>query len=148
MTLLVMVIIGVIAALLGFWVGRVSGDQQQIKSQYEERLLKAEQELSAYRQQVNEHFQGTAQLVEQMNENYRAVYMHLAKGAQQLTQSEVMPAYGGAVIEAETDKERLMTEHRQGDAVVDQEDVAAKVPPQATDEEIKDQAESARKAGL
>lgn len=147
-TLFVVIAVALIAALLGFFIGRATGDQQRIKDDYEARLQKAEHELMAYRQQVSEHFHGTAQLVEQMNDNYRAVYQHLAKGAQQLAQGEIMPAYSGSVIDAEAREERLTADAKELDIDSTQEGNDEKEPTSVEPANPKEQAESARKAGL
>lgn len=50
-----------------------------------ERQLQATQaELAAYRGKVNQHFQKTAELFEDMTDRYRAVYQHMAGAAQAL----------------------------------------------------------------
>ncbi len=87
--MLVEISIGVVAVIIGFFIGRLGGAQsRQATKAHEQRLEKAEQALAEYRGNVTAHFQGTAQLIEQMNENYREVYQHLAQGAQQLTDCE------------------------------------------------------------
>src|SRR5690606_11690539 len=51
---------------------------QQLQSQHEK-----------YREHVGQHFDMTAELVQQMTESYRDVYQHLATGAQELCSGEV-----------------------------------------------------------
>ncbi len=86
--MLVEIAIGVIAVIIGFFIGRFSSGEGKEKKVNQQRLEKAEQALAEYRESVTAHFQGTAQLIERMNENYREVYHHLAQGAQQLTDCE------------------------------------------------------------
>ncbi len=134
----------IIAGVIGFFIGRSSsgGDSEQLKVDYEQRLQQSEQELEHYRQQVTDHFKGTADLVEQMNENYRSVYLHLAKGAQELTQGQaemhVNPSTLAPVVTADAlpssdgTSEPVIVEDEQKDDKGKEEDCA----------------ESARKAGL
>jgi uncharacterized membrane-anchored protein YhcB (DUF1043 family) len=42
---------------------------------------------NAYREQVNTHFAKTSELFQDMTDNYRAVYHHLAQGAHELCES-------------------------------------------------------------
>ena len=49
-----------------------------------EELADARNGQTEYRAQVNQHFKKTAELFEQMTDGYRAIYQHLAAGAQTL----------------------------------------------------------------
>lgn len=44
-----------------------------------------------YHREVTEHFRETARLVGRMTEDYRAVYRHLAEGAERLAEGETGP---------------------------------------------------------
>lgn len=50
----------------------------------EQQLQATRAELAAYRGKVNQHFQKTAALFEDMTDRYRAVYQHMAGAAQAL----------------------------------------------------------------
>lgn len=87
-------IIGIVTlaagALIGYLMGR-SGDnsgQQKLVNQ----LNEAQQELSEYKEQVNGHFEKTAELVNNLTESYREVHQHLALGSESLCKGEHSPA--------------------------------------------------------
>ena len=84
-------IIGVVAlaigGLIGFLLGRSgsdAGERQTLQRQLDE----TRDELGSYKQEVSEHFEKTAELVNQMTQSYREVHRHLAQGAQTLAASE------------------------------------------------------------
>ncbi len=73
---------GLLAGFVIGWLSRTStGSGQQ---RLTEDLQKTQQELEQYRQEVGGHFTRTAELVGEMTAQYRAVYEHLADGAQRL----------------------------------------------------------------
>jgi uncharacterized membrane-anchored protein YhcB (DUF1043 family) len=53
------------------------------------------QMLTDYRGQVTRHFMHTSELVQEMTQSYRAVYEHLAAGAQHLCSDELEPSQVG-----------------------------------------------------
>lgn len=53
------------------------------------------QMLIDYRGQVTRHFMHTSELVQEMTQSYRAVYEHLAAGAQHLCSDELEPSQVG-----------------------------------------------------
>lgn len=81
-------IYGLIVLVLGFGagfsVGRIANAAEKKAKGLAEELKTAQAELDRHRQQVNEHFTRTGELVNNMTESYRAVYDHLAKGARSL----------------------------------------------------------------
>jgi len=77
---IIFILIGVI---LGFFLARVtqsSGSQQKLRSD----LKQARQELEHYRQQVADHFAGSAELLEQLARQQQHVYQHMAEQADKL----------------------------------------------------------------
>ncbi|WP_026340580.1 YhcB family protein [Thioalkalivibrio sp. ALJT] len=74
----------VVAALVGFWVGRTTGDERKLIRELEEELDRRMQELTRYRGQVNDHFDRTATLFASMAGTYRDLYHHLAQSAEDL----------------------------------------------------------------
>ena len=54
-----------------------------------EELAELRERFSDYRNQVTQHFMHTSELVQEMTQSYRAVYEHLATGAQELCEEEV-----------------------------------------------------------
>lgn len=92
-------IIAVAMAAAGFMWGFTFGRQgkqgdspgatEHVKA-LEAEVGRLKSELGAYREQVNDHFRTTADLVNQMTGSYKAVYEHLAGGSQKLCSGEVM----------------------------------------------------------
>jgi uncharacterized membrane-anchored protein YhcB (DUF1043 family) len=58
-------------------------------AQLREELSELRERFSDYRDQVTQHFMRTSELVQEMTQSYRAVYEHLATGAQELCEGEV-----------------------------------------------------------
>jgi len=54
----------------------------------QEELRELRQRFADYRDQVSRHFMRTSELVQEMTQSYRAVYEHLATGAQELCEEE------------------------------------------------------------
>lgn len=72
-------------AVLGYFLGRLGSAGMKRSLQLDQDLRETRQELERYRNSVVEHFTTTAQLVNKLTDDYRAVYQHLARGAQDLT---------------------------------------------------------------
>ena len=68
--------------------GRTTSSTQKI-SDLEQQLQDLQRSHAHYREDVSEHFNMTAELVQQMTDSYRDVYQHLATGAQELCSGEV-----------------------------------------------------------
>ncbi len=68
----------------GFSLGRTANTAVKKAKELAEELKTAQCELDRHRQQVNEHFTRTGELVNNMTESYRSVYDHLARGARSL----------------------------------------------------------------
>lgn len=68
----------------GFFFSRASDSGIQQAKKLDAELKQTREELATYRTQVNDHFEKTAELVNTLTENYRAIYTHLADGAQNL----------------------------------------------------------------
>jgi uncharacterized membrane-anchored protein YhcB (DUF1043 family) len=82
---------GVIGLLAGLIIGasitiilrrRSGGSDQSVES------LKRENE--RFREEVNEHFVQTAELINQLTDSYKAVFDHLSEGAEKLVEPEVI----------------------------------------------------------
>lgn len=84
-------IIGIVAlaigGLIGFLLGR-SGSDASERQALNRQLDEARADLGNYKQEVTEHFEKTAELVNQLTTAYRDVHQHLAQGAQTLGASE------------------------------------------------------------
>ena len=81
-TLIAGVIIGAIA------VKTMSPEQQQNRD-LENRLAKAESQLSDYQNQVSEHFADTSQLVNNLTQSYKDVHEYLANSALKLANPDL-----------------------------------------------------------
>lgn len=80
-----------VGALIGYLIGRTgnsAGKQQQLIDQ----LNESQRELGEYKEQVNGHFEKTAELVNNLTESYKAVHQHLAQGSESLCLGEHAPA--------------------------------------------------------
>lgn len=108
-------VIGLVAlavgALFGYLLGRTSdnaGKQQKLMDQ----LHEAQRELNEYKDQVNGHFEKTAQLVNTLTESYKAVHTHLAQGSEALCMGEHAPVK----LEASETTARLNDESQPAEA--------------------------------
>ena len=77
-----------------------------------------------YREGVSDHFNMTAELVQQMTESYKDVYQHLAHGAQELCSNEVASKLLPAGSESVFDKKDEST------GIKPPKDYAAKQTPE------------------
>jgi len=78
----------IIFAGLGIFIGtRISADKRRIR-ELESELSAARKDMETYRTRVNDHFKKTSELFTRMTDSYKAVYMHLAEGAQSLCTSD------------------------------------------------------------
>lgn len=83
--------------ILGFALGLVLGcigtylylGRYSQTAKLREELSELRERFSDYRDQVTQHFMRTSELVQEMTQSYRAVYEHLATGAQDLCEGEV-----------------------------------------------------------
>lgn len=79
-----------VGVLLGFFMGRNKGDTSAPRvKELEESLAQANQDMQEYRGQVTGHFEKTAGLFNQLTNDYREVYEHLASSSEQLCGEEV-----------------------------------------------------------
>ncbi|ANG62066.1 hypothetical protein A8C75_05870 [Marinobacterium aestuarii] len=80
-------IIGAVAlavgGLIGYLLGRSGSDAGQ-RQTLNNQLDEAKAELATYKQDVTDHFEKTAALVNQLTNTYKDVHQHLASGAQTL----------------------------------------------------------------
>ena len=83
--IILIIIVALIAfAVLGIYIGTlISSDKRRIR-ELEGELSETRKELEGYRSKVNNHFKKTSELFTQMTSTYKAVYMHLAEGSQEL----------------------------------------------------------------
>ena len=86
------------------------GNKRKVIMDLESQLDQAKQDRADYEAEVSEHFSQTASLLHQLTDDYRAVYTHLADGAEQLCGDRVSmseAALTGPAAES-TDKTQLV----------------------------------------
>ena len=92
-----------IGAVLGLVYASRLGNSPSRVQELEARIRELKNEQDGYRANVSEHFNTTAELVQQMSDNYREVYRHLALGARDLCSPDVAgklpPPEDGIIIE-------------------------------------------------
>lgn len=85
---------GIVCLAIGVAAGLLIARQGQMNSpvkvsELETQIEGLQRTHAEYREQVSEHFNTSAELVQQMTESYRDVYQHLASGAQSLCTEDV-----------------------------------------------------------
>lgn len=85
----------------GFFIGRSSSAGVKRSLQLDQELRELRDELDRYRSGVVEHFTTTAQLVNKLTADYRAVYQHLSRGAQELAGGRIPQLEALAAPQAE-----------------------------------------------
>ncbi|HMV70804.1 MAG TPA: DUF1043 family protein [Pseudomonadales bacterium] len=71
-------------AVAGWLLRRAFDPSEQRQRELERRLHESEMALHDYRNQVTEHFRGTAERVNRLTEDYRELHQHLSGGAIEL----------------------------------------------------------------
>jgi uncharacterized membrane-anchored protein YhcB (DUF1043 family) len=85
MSSVIVALLALLAGLAGgFFIGRSGNAGVRRSEQLDRELQEARSELDRLRTRVVEHFTTTAGLVNRLTADYRAVYEHLSRGAQQL----------------------------------------------------------------
>ncbi len=106
--MMLMAAIGLLIGIgIGFFVGRSSmAKEAEQKAEIESELWQTKREVEEYRHQVNNHFERTAELIggltdsyKEMTQRYKAVYEHLAQGAQTLASREVGKKLAASTID-------------------------------------------------
>lgn len=69
-------------AIVGLWLQRGGGSGQSV--------AELKRENARFREDVNEHFVQTAELINQLTDSYKAVFDHLSDGAEKLVDAEVV----------------------------------------------------------
>jgi uncharacterized membrane-anchored protein YhcB (DUF1043 family) len=94
-TTTVLVVAVAAALIIGAGIGWLLGAQRRpahrnVIEDLESRLEQAVSSRSDYEAEVREHFSRTAELLNRLSEDYRSVYQHIASGADQLCDGEVV----------------------------------------------------------
>lgn len=83
-----MLVVGIAALAIGLALGwaaaRTTGNRNVRQRRLAQQLDALQTEHTRYQAQVNEHFMETAELIRRLNDSYRDVHQHLAKGASKL----------------------------------------------------------------
>jgi uncharacterized membrane-anchored protein YhcB (DUF1043 family) len=87
-----MLVLG-IGILLGVFIAKRTRKKETHIRELEEQLSQSREELAEYRAQVDDYLITTSELVDQLTASYRAVYMHLAEGAQTLCERDYEAAH-------------------------------------------------------
>jgi uncharacterized membrane-anchored protein YhcB (DUF1043 family) len=86
-------VVGILSFLLGTILGCIGAylflGRYNQALRLQEELCELRKRFSDYRDQVSRHFMRTSELVQEMTQSYRAVYEHLASGAQELCEEEL-----------------------------------------------------------
>ena len=84
--------IGILALIAGVMIGvlayRYFGPSKKEAEQLKTELDAVHEEMAGYKASVNQHFDKTSELVNDLTQNYVKVYQHLAEGAQTLGDSK------------------------------------------------------------
>ncbi len=78
-----------VGGLIGYTLARGKSDNMGKVRELESQLADSEKKLDEYKTEVSQHFGKTAQLFNNLTDDYRAVYEHLAAGSQALCGDKV-----------------------------------------------------------
>lgn len=96
-----------LGCLLGAWALHRFAPQRQERKGLEDHIHQLQQQQQDYQEQVNEHFNETAKLLNQLAGSYREVHNHLVHSARELTSHGVSPLQplpeGKPVLEGDTE---------------------------------------------
>ncbi|GAA6150800.1 YhcB family protein [Pseudoteredinibacter isoporae] len=88
---LIIVAVGMLLAggIIGLAIGRSTSPQSKATETLKEELEQLKEEQRDYQHEVAEHFAETADLVNNMNQSYKAVHEHLANSALKLSNPDI-----------------------------------------------------------
>lgn len=88
---LIIVAVGMLLAggIIGLAIGRSTSPQSKAAETLKEELEQLKEEQRDYQHEVAEHFAETADLVNNMNQSYKAVHEHLANSALKLSNPDI-----------------------------------------------------------
>ncbi len=95
-----------IGLLIGGLMGRGMTAEGRGRRELQSQVSDLQRKQADYQEEVNQHFNETAELLNQMANSYREVHNHLVHGAQQLTASGISPLQalpeGRPILESKT----------------------------------------------
>lgn len=105
---LIIVAVGMLIAggIIGLAIGRSTSPQSKATEALKEELEQLKEEQRDYQHEVADHFTETAELVNNMNQSYKAVHEHLANSALKLSNPDV----SRQILEAGTSQPALETQ--------------------------------------
>ena len=74
----------IVGMLIGWGISRASGTTNVRQRRLAQQLDSLQNEHTRYQAQVNEHFMETAEMIRRLNDSYRDLHQHLARGASRL----------------------------------------------------------------
>jgi len=89
LVIIISLVSGVVGIIAGLIVAQRAAPSRKSQHQLETQLAEMKQQQQEYQQGVSEHFNETAQLLNQLSSSYRDVHNHLAKGAQRLASNAI-----------------------------------------------------------
>jgi uncharacterized membrane-anchored protein YhcB (DUF1043 family) len=125
--------LGIIALIAGAMIGilayRLLTTSEKEVDKIKSELDATRKELSEYKASVNQHFDKTSELVNDLTQNYVNVYRHLAEGAQTLGDGRTF----NNLLEQHQGKVSLAVDDRveQASGIVEDSDIDAVLPPVA-----------------
>lgn len=123
-----------VGGLIGYTLARGKSDNMGKVRELESQLADSEKKLDEYKTEVSEHFGKTALLFNNLTDDYRAVYEHLATGSQTLCGDKV-----NQLVSEVPDKKLLDAEPEKAK---DTEVETKKEEPEAIKESVEDSANS------
>lgn len=84
MDLTISILLIVLAAVIGFIIGRVTSNKSTDNNAEKAKTQQLEAELNQYKQDVEQHFASSAELLGNMAKEYQNVYQHMAQAQQSL----------------------------------------------------------------
>jgi uncharacterized membrane-anchored protein YhcB (DUF1043 family) len=129
------VIIGILigGTAVAIWLKRRGGSAESVA------VLKREN--AQFREEVNEHFVQTAELINQLTDSYKAVFDHLSEGAEKLVDPEVVRERMPQVGSEEVRLKRIGTVMASEPSQEDPASSPAQVDEPNTDEPIQDRSD-------
>lgn len=82
----VVVVVAVIAAVAGFFIGRRGGNEKARIEELETEVSRQKEELTTYKQEVEAHFDKSASLFVSMAGSYKSLFEHLSTGYEKLSE--------------------------------------------------------------
>ncbi len=101
-----------VGGVIGYFAGRSSSSGNSVQEQKVDNL---QSEINEYKDSVANHFKQTATMINEMNDSYKSVVQHLAKGSQDLCDAGTAKDIESRLIpKLEPEQEELEAKAQQG----------------------------------